>query len=96
MNRKAIREELTDIMATPGSVDAHKQQMKRLQNVTAETLLQVIDTLDKMDETNKQLDASNKDLAHSNLQLSQRNLWLQVIIAFTSVTALLVALFLHR
>lgn len=96
MTVKEIRKRLEKVMGETVSLDPPTKQAKELSYLTAETLLQAINTLDKMDETNKELDASNKDLAHSNLQLAQRNLWLQVIIASISVIALLVALFLHR
>lgn len=71
---------------------AHNDQMKELQGITAETLLEVIDSLDRIDQTNKDLDTSNKDLTISNLRLQKVAIGIAVVALIVSIIFGIVAL----
>lgn len=62
------------------------KKSRELSGITAEILLEVIDSLNKIDETNKALDDSNKELAKSNYRL-------QVIAVAIATVGVIAAIF---
>lgn len=66
--------------------DPHSKQMKEIAVKTNYVLLEIIETLEK-------IDTSNKKLEKSNYLLSRRTFWLQLISVIISVAAILIALF---
>lgn len=97
MNRRQkIRKHLKGIMSHDPTGDPHQNQIKRLESLNVETLLEVVDTLDKMDETNKALDESNKNLAKSNLNLQKVAVGIAILGLITSIVLGLVALHANK
>lgn len=84
--RRQIRDEISKIMAHDPVGDPHQLQMKQLSRLTADAILELIDTLDKIDISNKRLEESNRKLA-------ERTFWVQLISTIIAVGALYIALF---
>ena len=82
--RQDIRKELGELMSHSPSGDPHQNQMKRLQVLNAEVLLEVVDTLDKIDE-------NNKELGDSNIKIQKWMVGLTILILLVALLTLLVA-----
>lgn len=85
--RQEIRERIDNVMnrsVTTG--DPHNQQMRELAALSSETMLEIINSLEKMDSTNRALDKSNKELTTSNLRL-------QVVAVSIAILALISSIF---
>lgn len=74
--RQDIRKELEEIMSNQVQGDPHLNQMKRLQVLNAEVLLEVVETLDKIDENNKKIGEISVDLVKTNTRIQKWVLWL--------------------
>ena len=86
MNRRQrIRREMEEITRHNPTGDPHSLQMKRLESLNIETMLEVIDTLEKMDATNNALDMSNQKLTKSNLTLQKVAIFIAGLALLSSV-----------
>lgn len=85
--RQTTRERLANVMNKPVTTGTpHNEQMRELSSISAEVMLEVIDTLDKIDETNKALNVSNEKLERSNFRL-------QVIAVAIATIGVIIAVF---
>lgn len=87
--RERLRKELKEIASHDPAGDPHQNQMKAIGRLTADSILELIDTLDEIDK-------SNKKLEQASLNLASKTFWAQVVSVAIALVALLVALFIRN
>ena len=73
------------------SGNSHEQQVKKLHEITADTLLEVIDTLDRIDANNKDIANKTVGLGKTNNRFQKWMIGLTVIIVILTAVTIYVA-----
>jgi hypothetical protein len=84
-NRKEIRKDLEYVIKTDVGGDPRHKELKQLETINARVLLEVVDTLDRIDSNSVQLGTTNN-------KTQRLVFWLTVGIFILGIVSLIVAL----